>query len=149
MNTLESYLTSKALKKKGRLLLDTDSNNSNCCVCRCEYEGCGKSFLLPAKLKSHIKIHKGYPCDVEGCNQQFPLWSALRKHKAEVHPKSNYFQIIAFLFIFALLGKFLDAEFSCPVCNAMFKKPAFLKSHLKVHQHDREVFHCPLDDCPR
>ncbi len=56
---------------------------------RCDYEGCGKRFLMPSRLKGHAKIHKGYLCTAEGCNQEFPMWSALRKHNAEAHAQSK------------------------------------------------------------
>ncbi len=47
--------------------------------------------MLPSVLKGHAKTHNGYTCDAEGCKEEFTLWSLLVKHKAEAHPKSNYF----------------------------------------------------------
>ncbi|XP_057374890.1 transcription factor IIIA-like [Daphnia carinata] len=93
----------------------------------CEYEGCGKSFLLPSRLRAHAKTHKGYVCDAEGCDQHFPIWSALRKHKLEAHAQKHI----------------------CTICNSTFKRPGFLKSHQKMHQPTREIFHCPFENCSR
>ncbi|XP_046453052.1 transcription factor IIIA-like isoform X2 [Daphnia pulex] len=93
----------------------------------CDYEGCGKRFLMPSRLKGHAKIHKGYLCTAEGCNQEFPMWSALRKHKAEAHAQKHV----------------------CTVCNSSFKTRGFLKSHMKMHQPTREVFHCTIESCSR
>jgi len=94
---------------------------------KCDAEGCDMSFLKLSNLKAHTKVHAGYSCDVKDCEEHFPTWSALRKHKADEHAKIH----------------------DCSTCGKVFKRASFLNVHLETHKPNREVFHCPIDDCQR
>jgi len=49
----------------------------------CDYPGCGKSFLRPAHLLIHNRIHTGekpFVCQYEGCGKRWNQKSALKQH---------------------------------------------------------------------
>ncbi len=88
---------------------------------------CEKTFPYPNKLKLHKESrHSKAPrhkCDI--CDSAFHAFNELRKHKATEHKKT----------------------FNCQKCEKEFKTRANLNSHLKVHEEQSEVFHCPEIGC--
>ncbi|XP_072040132.1 LOW QUALITY PROTEIN: transcription factor IIIA-like [Amphiura filiformis] len=92
---------------------------------RCDHEGCDASYLLPSRLKRHVKQHKGYKCTEDGCTAIFDKWSQFRKHLADDH----------------------ITEYECKKCQKIFHKRYKLKAHMKYHRDTKEVFMCPRDKC--
>ncbi|KAG8187886.1 hypothetical protein JTE90_002430 [Oedothorax gibbosus] len=93
----------------------------------CQTEGCGKGFLLPSKLKRHMKIHEGHVCKIPGCEATFLKWSLYMAHLKGFHPKVHM----------------------CNICDRKFTHPPNLKAHLEMHKESRKVFACEVSDCPR
>ncbi|XP_076319544.1 transcription factor IIIA-like isoform X2 [Tachypleus tridentatus] len=91
----------------------------------CVHVGCGKTFVLPSKLKSHMKSHKGYTCDAPGCEENFSKWTHFKRHKNLCHPQKH----------------------ECDVCQRRFFTKSNLRIHAEIHKTDREVFCCPHEGC--
>ncbi|CAC5372010.1 GTF3A [Mytilus coruscus] len=53
---------------------------------KCIFKDCEKRFLLPSKLKQHMKVHSGYQCHHDGCEEVFDTWTQLRQHRYLQHP---------------------------------------------------------------
>lgn len=91
----------------------------------CAHLGCGRSFLLPSKLRAHEKVHTGYKC--EKCpSATFPTWSALRKHFHGSHSLKR-----------------------CPLCDKTFTRNFHLECHLKTHEDSRNAICCPNEGCEK
>jgi len=93
----------------------------------CTHEGCEKRFLLPSRLKAHLKYHEGYVCKSPGCGQKFEKWTLLRKHVKLDHVP----------------------EMKCSKCDKVFTTKSNLRIHEATHNETREIFLCPHDGCPR
>ncbi|XP_013788029.1 transcription factor IIIA-like [Limulus polyphemus] len=91
----------------------------------CVHDGCGRTFVLPSKLKSHMKSHKGYTCDSPGCEENFSKWTHFRRHKKLCHPQKH----------------------ECEVCQRRFFTKSNLRAHAETHKTDREIFCCPHEGC--
>jgi len=81
---------------------------------------CPSRFAQLSKLQTHSRRHEGYRCS--DCDHEAETWSALRRHKADVHPTTH----------------------KCDRCGKEFKKVADMKKHVRVH--DKEI-KCPSDGC--
>ncbi|KFM81508.1 Transcription factor IIIA, partial [Stegodyphus mimosarum] len=93
----------------------------------CPADNCERRFLVPSKLKKHMKVHEGYACTKPGCDKTFLKWSLLVKHNVINHPKVH----------------------KCASCNKEFSRSSNLKEHEFVHKEEREVFDCPVPNCSR
>ena len=93
----------------------------------CPVDGCEKRFLVPSKLKRHLKVHEGYTCTKENCGKNFPTWTLYIKHMKTFHP----------------------TIYRCHYCERIFRTSSNLKAHSEVHELNREVFLCPRPNCSR
>ncbi|CAN0048657.1 unnamed protein product, partial [Sphacelaria rigidula] len=56
-------------------------------LCPCTHPGCGRAFDRPSKLATHMKTHEArFFCEFEGCGKGFVLASGLNLHLREEHP---------------------------------------------------------------
>lgn len=81
---------------------------------------CPAKFAIPSKLTAHLKRHDGYQCP--DCDFRAEIWSALRRHKAGVHPMVH----------------------KCEKCDMTFSRPYDVKKHQRVHE---KAIKCPNADC--
>lgn len=93
----------------------------------CPEEGCGKTFLVPSKLKRHSKVHQGYKCDRESCEEVLATWGLFLKHVKLAH----------------------SPVLKCKKCEEVFSSVWNLEAHEIIHSGNRTVYKCPKKNCPR
>ncbi|KAI9009123.1 transcription factor IIIA-like protein [Hyaloraphidium curvatum] len=94
----------------------------------CAVEGCGKTFRTPSKLAKHAKTHEGalsYACGQPGCSEAFAKWSQLQQHLKKDHP------------------------IQCLECGKVFTRRDTLKTHMKSHDKNRDLFPCNWPGCTK
>jgi uncharacterized Zn-finger protein len=99
----------------------------------CTRPGCGRRFAKPGLLRAHEEAHDGrkrHHCDAAGCAAQFQTASKLRRHQ-RVHVENK---------------KSPSTAHSCPVCQKLFGRAEYLKTHLATHQAERS-HPCPVRTC--
>ncbi|XP_035682045.1 transcription factor IIIA-like isoform X2 [Branchiostoma floridae] len=90
---------------------------------------CNKRFLLPSKLKSHLKVHRGHKCEV--CGKEFSMQCRLTQH-ALIHSPSR-------------------DVFPCPFkkCKRSYTKMSNLKTHIQSYHESKRPFTCTQQDCSK
>jgi KRAB domain-containing zinc finger protein len=95
---------------------------------------CDRKFESQLKFEYHVKSHnsvKRYKCDHEGCDKSFMQHHHLENHKTTHNGQS---------------------KFLCFICGKEFKQDCNLKTHLKIHESDKNIktnFRCSYQDCGR
>ncbi|CAB3365524.1 Hypothetical predicted protein [Cloeon dipterum] len=129
----------------------------------CQWDGCGKRFDKPCRLRAHMRSHTGdrpYKCIYEGCKWSFSTASKLRRHSQKHTDERNFKCNVdgcskAFLRPEHLREHILTHDgtknWKCPVpgCEARFTAKSSLYVHVKKHNSpsNKDTFECPFENC--